>query len=828
MGVRLPQDEAITMRHARRFSRAALVGGVVAAVLVSILPALPAFARGPIKVIGREVHTSVDHQRIVSLPITASHVTLSWHGARDAFVTVAFGMRPSELGEEVPVGLDLDEPDLADIHGQGRLDAAGETYSEVLWTGGARFVRVTTTRSLGKVTVTAIDAQADKGVAPGDANVASAAMDLPPIIPRSGWGADESLRFDAGGHETWPAEFSPMQKAIVHHTAGRNNDPNPAATIRAIYWAKTISRGFGDIGYNFLIDEAGHIYEGRHSRDYGPSEPVTGENLAGNVVRGGHARNFNDGTVGISLLGNFQNRQPTTAARTALERLLAWKLERHGLSPLGQSVYRNPVLGNTKLLYNIAGHRNVNATACPGNTFYPTFPQLRQRVANRIAATTGPDHDTDPPTVDSLTSLARDPTGSETIDFGLVFDEPVEGLDTTDFDVSGSSHGWSVTDVRGGPEGYTIEVSASHPNDGTVKLELVADAVTDLAGLTGPGDATSAESAYAHDGDAPTVELYQEPHRLYVRDPELNYFNVTATFSEPVTGFDASDVELGGTSHAAKPWEVPAMFGAGANYGFSVVNHSWRNGTLTFQIPDGAVTDLAGNPVQASNLVTVYLDTGRPTTTAPRVVLRSDTTLGDGLRVNVSWDGTDVGPSGVASYDVARSVDGKPFHTIAAGVTSTSFGWGVLVGHSYRFEVRAHDKAGNVGSWTAGSTVKPSLIQQTSSLVRFFGPSTTTSLAGYSGGSARFLAAAGSSAALTTTARSLSFVTTTGPGRGEVDIYIDGAFVTRIDLGAVTTTFRYVAFSRSWSVAGVHTIKVVAVGTPDRERVDVDAFGVLR
>jgi len=108
-----------------------------------------------------------------------------------------------------------------------------------------------------------------------------------------------------------------MQVAIVHHTAGRNNDPNPAATIRAIYWAKAISRGYGDIGYNFLIDEAGHIYEGRHSRDYAPGESPTGEDLAGNIVRGVHARDHNIGTVGIALLGNFQKRQPTAAARTA-------------------------------------------------------------------------------------------------------------------------------------------------------------------------------------------------------------------------------------------------------------------------------------------------------------------------------------------------------------------------------------------------------------------------------------------------------------------------------------------------------------------------------
>ena len=108
----------------------------------------------------------------------------------------------------------------------------------MIWTGGARFARITTDRSIGHVTVTAIDAQAEVGFVETEIHVARAAMKEPAITRAPSWGADESLRFDSGGHEIWPPEFSPMQKAIVHHTAGRNNDPNPAATVRAIYYLK--------------------------------------------------------------------------------------------------------------------------------------------------------------------------------------------------------------------------------------------------------------------------------------------------------------------------------------------------------------------------------------------------------------------------------------------------------------------------------------------------------------------------------------------------------------------------------------------------------------
>src|SRR5262249_5800416 len=151
--------------------------------------------------------------RIVPLPITASHVTLKWRGAHDATVSLAFGMQPNALGEEVPLAIDDDEqgPDPDQPRSRGPKDGPDETYSDVIWTGGARFVRVTTSRPLPQLSVLAIDAKPDVGLAPAAPAVADAALDQPAILPRSAWGADESLRFDAAGHETWPAQFNPMQ-----------------------------------------------------------------------------------------------------------------------------------------------------------------------------------------------------------------------------------------------------------------------------------------------------------------------------------------------------------------------------------------------------------------------------------------------------------------------------------------------------------------------------------------------------------------------------------------------------------------------------------------
>jgi hypothetical protein len=179
----------------------------------------------------------------------------------------------------------------------------------------------------------------------------------------------------------------------------------------------------------------------------------------------------------------------------------------------------------------------------------------------------------------------------------------------------------------------------------------------------------------------------------------------------------------------------------------------------------------------------------------------------------------------VASYDVARSYDGGRFRVIKSGMTGTSLNWSLRIGHPYRFEVRARDKAGNVGSWATGITVKPARIQQNSSLVHFSGSTKTIVAAAYSGGSQRYLGEAGASASMQTTARAMSFVTTRAPGHGRVAVYVDGVLKATIDLDAATTTHRYVAYSIRWSALGTHRIRVVSVGGG---RVDVDAFGLLR
>jgi hypothetical protein len=331
----------------------------VAALLVALV--VPAAAHAASDTSATRHSARVAHTRTFALPAGTTHFAVYWRGPRTANVRVAVGARRADR-------VTLDE--LAE-HRSGPT-----SFGTRMLARHARRVRVVVDRPM-RVTVLALRDRGARQVRPV---ARPASISQPPIVLRSGWGADERLRFDSSGKEVWPPAFYPVQKLIVHHTATQNDDPDPAATIRSIYYYHAVTQGWGDIGYNFLVDEAGRIYEGRHTFDE-PSASPPGEDSRGYGVTAGHAAGYNSGTVGIALLGTLSNRDATPAARHALEQLLAWEAERHGIDPQASSVYVNPVNGTQATFPNIAGHRDVNATECPGGAFYATLPTIRSDVA---------------------------------------------------------------------------------------------------------------------------------------------------------------------------------------------------------------------------------------------------------------------------------------------------------------------------------------------------------------------------------------------------------------------------------------------------------------
>ncbi|MGI8434536.1 MAG: N-acetylmuramoyl-L-alanine amidase [Nocardioidaceae bacterium] len=251
--------------------------------------------------------------------------------------------------------------------------------TEPSWVGPATGVEVSVFAVQGKApaalsvdTVDAGTSSYDKTVLTGKGRVAPSRDGkfpaLPTVITRKEWGADESL-----GDDCWDPKYGSTFKAVVvHHTAGSNDytQGEAAAVVRGVYAYHTEARGWCDIGYNFLIDRFGDIFEGRAG---GIRKPV----------RGSHSGDYNVDTTGISLMGNFDLTSPPAAMRAALVNLAAWRL---GTAYHG--AYGRPYLYDGRFK-RILGHRDVMSTSCPGQHVYDWLPTLRERVQTRLG-----DHET--------------------------------------------------------------------------------------------------------------------------------------------------------------------------------------------------------------------------------------------------------------------------------------------------------------------------------------------------------------------------------------------------------------------------------------------------
>ncbi|HET9681852.1 MAG TPA: glycosyl hydrolase family 18 protein [Candidatus Limnocylindrales bacterium] len=297
-------------------------------------------------------------------------------------------------------------------------------------------------------------------------------------------------------------------------------------------------------------------------------------------------------------------------------------------------------------------------------------------------------------------------------------------------------------------------------------------------------------------------------------------------FGGSVTGLTAADLSRSGTATGCV---VGTPTGSGASYAVTVSKCS--AGSVILTVKANAVRDAVGNtgPDAAVAASKVVIDRTAPTNSAPLTGLRSGITASTasvGSRLN--WSGSDAGGAGIATYDVERSVDGATFKVIATGLTTASLAVTLAPGHTYRFAVRAHDRAGNVGGWKAGATTSSVVRQENASGFVYGSGWHTSTSSSYLGGAVRYASTAGAGMHYTFTGRAIAFVTTLAATRGQVKVYVDGTYLTTLDLSSATVRYRAVAWERRWSVSGTHTVRLVVVGTPGRPRVDVDAFVVLR
>jgi uncharacterized protein with LGFP repeats len=194
----------------------------------------------------------------------------------------------------------------------------------------------------------------------------------PPIVPRSRW-------IDDGAHIQPPPRYDGRVSAVfVHHTDSPNGYACADAPriIRYLYAGQIGARQWDDIGYNFLVDRCGTIYEGRAG---GVDRPVTGA----------HTQGFNHGTVGVAAIGTFTAGTPVPRAMTdAIAALAAWKLGLSDTDPRARVrlVSSNDLArfksGVAAMLPAIAGHNAGFMTSCPGAALTARLPEIRERAAH--------------------------------------------------------------------------------------------------------------------------------------------------------------------------------------------------------------------------------------------------------------------------------------------------------------------------------------------------------------------------------------------------------------------------------------------------------------
>jgi hypothetical protein len=200
----------------------------------------------------------------------------------------------------------------------------------------------------------------------------------PVIIPRAAWGGD------GVPPRSGPA-YGQVQLAFVHHTVNANDyaPEESAAIVLGIARYHRDHNGWNDLGYNFVVDQYGQIFEGR----------------AGGIdqaIVGAQAQGFNSVSTGVACLGTYTSVAQTEAGMDALARLIGWKLSLHGIPTSGTVTVTSAggetnkfAAGTPVTFQRISGHRDGNATSCPGNVLYTQLPDLRVRAGGYTGPVSG-------------------------------------------------------------------------------------------------------------------------------------------------------------------------------------------------------------------------------------------------------------------------------------------------------------------------------------------------------------------------------------------------------------------------------------------------------
>lgn len=246
-----------------------------------------------------------------------------------------------------------------------------------------------------------------------------------------------------------------------------------------------------------------------------------------------------------------------------------------------------------------------------------------------------------------------------------------------------------------------------------------------------------------------------------------------------------------------------------------------KKGTDTFSY---TVSDGRGGTDSAVVIVTITPDTTGPAITGlTQSVLQG--ALGSQVRIRLGWTAADPG-SGITSFQLQRSLDGKAYTTIGPpSASARTFDWGLTPGRLYRFRIRATDREGNTSTYIAWPDLTPSVHQETSSLATYTGSWTASKNTKMSGGGGRYTSSSTRRFTFVFTGRNVAWVATKTTSSGRAQVFIDGVYQRTVNLDAGATTYRQIVFSKHYPTKGPHTMEIRPLGDG---RVDVDAIVVVR
>jgi hypothetical protein len=183
------------------------------------------------------------------------------------------------------------------------------------------------------------------------------ALEVPKIYPRSSWSKSS---YDKRTKKMWPAKYEDPEVIVVHHTAASYSG-STAKQVQKIFKYHSYTKKWGDIGYNYVIGKNGMIFEGRYG---------------GNGAVGGHAyyngTNFNEGSIGIAIIGNYEDEKLSAEARDSLEKLIGWLAANNNIDINSSIRFHGKNLDDS-----VIGHQDIGDTDCPGTNIYKNLDEVR-------------------------------------------------------------------------------------------------------------------------------------------------------------------------------------------------------------------------------------------------------------------------------------------------------------------------------------------------------------------------------------------------------------------------------------------------------------------